>query len=244
MSSTYSAESEDSALDLNGPGCEPSRSAKSTLSAERFLPPDGRELRSTEMSENCVDSTLLLSMSSAEASLAKTSRVQTLESVVGWRASIADYGLNSSALFAKFDPDTSSWRTSQSSVFGGWELLSETWPQSGMTRSGTAYRVRPLAPTTYELASGFLPTPVHSETGYRRTAYSQGGRALSTVVGGPVNPEYQEWMMGFPVGWTDVLLQGTQFTPESRKPSDAQSSNTNKSMRHDAKPCKDDSKEE
>jgi hypothetical protein len=59
-------------------------------------------------------------------------------------------------------------------------------------------------PFTYELASGLLPTPLASETGYRRTLYSQGGAALSTVVGGPVNPNWCEWLMGFPIGWTDL----------------------------------------
>jgi hypothetical protein len=30
------------------------------------------------------------------------------------------------------------------------------------------------------------------------------GRPLSETVGGPVNPTWAEWLMGFPAGWTDV----------------------------------------
>jgi hypothetical protein len=75
-----------------------------------------------------------------------------------------------------------------------------------MTRSGTAYRLRPSAPRIYERASGFWPTPLASETGYRKGAYTQGGKALSTILGGTPSPEFLEWLMGFPLGWTDVEL--------------------------------------
>ncbi len=78
-----------------------------------------------------------------------------------------------------------------------------------MTRSGTAFRLRPSAPRTYVRVSGFLPTPLASETGYRKGAFTQGGKALSTVIGGPANPEYVEWMMGVPSGWTDCACSET-----------------------------------
>ncbi len=126
-----------------------------------------------------------------------------LGSVPAWRASIADYGLSFFVLFAQFSHDTLLWRTSQRCLFTEWAEFSETWPQSGMTRNGRAFRQRPLAPTTYELDNGFLPTPLASETGYRRKQYSQGGWPLSAAIGGPVNPRYAEWMMGLPDEWTD-----------------------------------------
>ena len=142
-----------------------------------------------------------MSTSYAEAFPARTSA--SLEAVPGWRASIQDYGLRSPLPFATFDPATSSWRTRQRSLFGDLEQFSRTWPASGMTRSGTAYRRRPSAPVTYEHAHGLWPTPLATETGWRKKPYSQGGRALSTVIGGPQNPEWTEWLMGFPIGWTD-----------------------------------------
>jgi len=142
-----------------------------------------------------------------------------LESVPAWRASIADSGLSSSVLFATYCPDMSSWRMSQRSLFEGWAELSETWPQSGMTRSGQAYRLPLSVPLTYELASGFLPTPVATDTGHRRTQYSQGGWQLSTAVGGPTNPEYLAWMMGFPPQWSSVEDTGTLSSPRSQRSS-------------------------
>src|SRR5262249_5412685 len=100
---------------------------------------------------------------------------------------------------------------------GGWAKFSETWPMRGTMRNGKASQQQPLAPITYELASGFLPTPLASETGYRKNRYSQGGIALSTVLGGPVNPEFAEWLMGFPIGWTDCESSEIPSSRKSRK---------------------------
>jgi hypothetical protein len=49
-----------------------------------------------------------------------------------------------------------------------------------------------------------VPTPVSDDTGWRRERYPQGGTALSTATGGPLNPQWIEWLMGFPAGWTDL----------------------------------------
>ena len=48
------------------------------------------------------------------------------------------------------------------------------------------------------------PTPVGDDTGHRSQQYSQGGTALSMTVGGQLNPTWVEWLMGFPLGWTDL----------------------------------------
>ena len=153
--------------------------------------------------------------SSQEVFRAKTSL--GLESVAGWRASIADYGLSSSVLFAQFDRDLLSWRTFQRCLFTEWAQLSETWPQSGMTRSGKAFRLRPSVPIIYEHDNGFLPTPLASETGYRKKRFSQGGWPLSAAIGGPVNPRLTEWMMGLPDGWTDLEDSETQSSRRLQK---------------------------
>jgi hypothetical protein len=124
----------------------------------------------------------------------------TLDDVPGLQASAADYGLTSPVSFANFDLASSSWRTCQACLLEGWARFSEIWPRAGMMRSGIAYRLRPLARRTYERESGFLPTPVASET-KRTTPYSQGGQSLSYVLGGRPSQALLEWMMGLPVGW-------------------------------------------
>ena len=79
------------------------------------------------------------------------------------------FGPNTHDSLASFDPATSSWRTSQLSLLGGLDEFSETWPRSGMTRSGTAYRLQPLAPLTGGTASGLWPTPRVSANENRQT---------------------------------------------------------------------------
>ena len=81
------------------------------------------------------------------------------ERVQALRASAAAYGRNTPELLAKFDPDTSSWRTSQLCLDGGLTEFSETWPRSGTMRNGIAYQLPPLVPLTDATASGLLPTP-------------------------------------------------------------------------------------
>ena len=68
-------------------------------------------------------------------------------------------GQRSQASFASYDPPSSSWRTSRVSLDGEWETYSETWPASGMTRSGTAYRRPSSVPPIYATGSGLWHTP-------------------------------------------------------------------------------------
>jgi len=48
------------------------------------------------------------------------------------------------------------------------------------------------------------PTPVADDTSHRKEKYAQGGTALSTQAGGKLNPIWVEWLMGWPLGWTDL----------------------------------------
>ena len=96
-------------------------------------------------------------MSSAAASPARTSALQ--DRAAALKASAAAYGQNTPDLLARFDPLTSSWKTSQHSLDGGLTAFSETWPRSGTMRNGIAYRLPPLARPIGGTASGLWPTP-------------------------------------------------------------------------------------
>ena len=155
---------------------------------------------------------------SAEGSRARISASRVLERVSV--ASAADYGRNTPELWATFDRATSSWRTSALSLLGGCPLFSETLPRSGMTRSGTLYRLRPLTRLIYASASGssrtMLPTPRAAE--YKGTGpigsashshrlsrgYLDATIQDHTGVSGQLSPRFVEWMMGFPDGWTEI----------------------------------------
>lgn len=105
------------------------------------------------------------SMSSAAASPAKTSQSPAREQ--GSTEPARVFGPSTHDSLASFDPDTSSWRTSQLSLLGGLDEFSGTWPRSGMTRNGTAYQRAPLAPLTGGTASGLLPTPAANPAGWQ-----------------------------------------------------------------------------
>ena len=47
------------------------------------------------------------------------------------------------------------------------------------------------------------PTP-HANCGNGLGEHGTGGQNLQTVVGGALNPQWVEWLMGFPIGWTDL----------------------------------------
>jgi hypothetical protein len=160
------------------------------------------------------------------------------------KESEADCGPNTSALFARYDPATSSWRTSQRCLETGWEQFSATWPRAGLTLSGNAYRLRPLVPLISATGFGYLPTPDRSMgdlrggltrdkdalTCYRKvtTGRRPSGANIGSSLrwcpeyirewlrtGGDINPEWIEVLMGFPIGWTAVA---DLETPSSQTP--------------------------
>ena len=96
-----------------------------------------------------------------------------------------DSGHNSTDSFATYDRATSSWKTSQGSLFEGWIEYSETWPQRGMMRNGRCYpqpmSERPISAN----GSGLLPTP-KAEYGGLRTPDGKRGADLQDKV---INPE-------------------------------------------------------
>jgi len=106
-----------------------------------------------------IDYTLMESslMSSAEAFPARTS--VSPERVPALAVSDPACGQSSPGSLARYDPATCSWRTSQLSLFGGLTEFSETWPRSGMMRSGRLYPRHPWAPRTAASASGLWRTP-------------------------------------------------------------------------------------
>jgi hypothetical protein len=91
-------------------------------------------------------------ISSAAGSPARTSALQ--ETAQALRASAAAYGRSTPELLARFDPDTSSWRTSQLCLDGDLTEFSETWPRSGLVVAGTVSLPLPSGHRIVEIESG------------------------------------------------------------------------------------------
>lgn len=86
--------------------------------------------------------------------------------------------------FATYDPVTSSWRTSQPSLFSGsLPEQSVTWPTSGTWDRGGAYAHPTSVPRTAGTgASSLLPTPMARDGRGRSFPSRQGGAALLDVL--------------------------------------------------------------
>jgi len=124
------------------------------------------------------------------------------------------YGLGSVTPLAYYDQSSRSWKMfGDISLWGELPSL-ENLPPSGMTRNGVLYQRPDWEPhiDANELLS--WPTPLagswHS-TGHRKilqrrvddgTLTEQQAKDLSN--GGKTNPAFHEWLMGFPIGWTDL----------------------------------------
>lgn len=110
-----------------------------------------------------------------------------LAPLVDERASVGssqDSGLNFIGSFASYDLATQSWRTAQTSWLTdtGWTLLSGSWPQSGMTRSGIAYPLPPLVPRTKENGFSLWPTLDRPNGGRGIPQMAElSGRTITTV---------------------------------------------------------------
>lgn len=108
---------------------------------------------------------------------------------------------------AKYDPDTSSWRTAQCSLLEDFNESLETLPRSGMTRSGLLWELPMLEQITKETEFGsLLPTPTahNSKEGAYPSEYDRKTPTLATHAGGKLNPMWIEWLMGWPINWTDL----------------------------------------
>lgn len=146
--------------------------------------------------------------------------------------------------FASYDPATQSWKTYPDISLWDSEPYKASWPRSGMSLDGIAYQLPPSAPRTSATESSlsqhgtmlWTPTAKANQTapsslkrqrlfpapdaneGNRgvnpRSGLRKNGPHLVDVLNGRPNPMWVEWLMGFPIGWTD--LEDSE-TPSSHK---------------------------
>lgn len=104
------------------------------------------------------------------------------EAAQGSTASAPDSGEKWRASLARFDRDTSSWRTVQHSLLGGSESSSVTWPRSGMTADGRCYLRPTSAPRICAKGSGFWPTPTTQDNAQVAGQYKN-PKSVTTLAG-------------------------------------------------------------
>ena len=107
----------------------------------------------------------------------------------------------------KFNQLTLSLKTPLCSALEDSVLSSKTLPHWGTMLNGECYHQAPLALITREPECGsLLPTPTchNAKEGAYPAEYTRKTPTLATHVGGKIHPKFTEWMMGWPLGWTDL----------------------------------------
>ena len=113
------------------------------------------------------------------------------------------------AWLAKYDQHLCSWKTPQPSLFEDSEPCFETWPKWGLMLRGVCYPQPTSALHTCANESGLwlgTPTKAMSE---RSKEFKTPGLTPAEFVrtlpgGGQLNPAWVEWLMGWPIGHTDL----------------------------------------
>jgi hypothetical protein len=134
----------------------------------------------------------------------------------------AGSGPTSTAFSARFDPDSCSWKTSQTSLELGCPESSVTWPLSGWMRNGRCYERQTLERPISGDGCLFLPTPTARDWKgpTRHGGGDHGGPSLPSALGQTsriLNPRFVEWMMGLPLGWSSCDSSATESS-HSRQP--------------------------
>ncbi len=157
------------------------------------------------------------STASAEVSPVKTSRQQAKARASTERE--AGYGASSRVLLARYDRDTRSWKTPQCSLIEDSGECLETFPKSGTMRGGVLWELTMWAHPTVARESGFwrIPTPLASD-GSKQQANSKVRHLRKSKFGARMRsvpywilknynmrctPTMTEWLMGYPISWTD-----------------------------------------
>jgi hypothetical protein len=147
-------------------------------------------------------------MLSAEDSLAKTFQAQGGGQELMGKEVV--YGNKCPESLAKYDLTTSSWRTHQCLLFEESTECLEIFSRWGMMQNGELYplQIATLHMTEKEFGSEVFYTPTArdwkgmSGKGFRERHGEK--KNLADFLGGVPNPEFSEWLMGWPIGWTDL----------------------------------------
>lgn len=163
----------------------------------------------------CSDVRMLsLADSPARIYLSQDGKRESTETVAVYGASLSD----SSSKAAQ-----NGWSSRTSLTPGGAGCPGCGAISQGSDTPACRFECEPLTwePPTSVPESSLLPTPTASSYGSCRGGGSgRVGKWRKSLDGlGIKNPEYREWMMGYPIGWTAIELSGTPSSRKSRSSS-------------------------
>ena len=144
------------------------------------------------------------SMSSQEVSPVKTCLQQ--EKAQDLMENAQDSGEKWQGSFAKYDQNTHSLRTHQCSLFEDSTEYCATLPKWGSMRTGECWELPMLELNIKETEFGLWPTPTTPSGGGNCGGSGAYKNAIKngTHIPHSINPNLYEWLMGWPIGWTDL----------------------------------------
>ena len=158
---------------------------------------------------------------SVEDSPART--FHQLVRVQGLEAKEVGYGNIWQELFMKFNQDTFLLKTHHCLWEMDLQLSSVILPQWGMMQDGVFWEQMILGVITHARDAGYWPTPLKSEgpggqqmkltdaiaiaEGFKPRYFNLDGMEGRQAFTGKVNSEWAKWLMGWPMGWTDVSTE-------------------------------------
>ena len=177
-----------------------------------------------------------------EDSHARTSQLQEME--MDSMENEAECGEKWHGLLAKFDQDTHSWRTAQCSLLEDLNESLETLPKWGMTANGLLWELPMLARHTKGTESGLWRTPDTGGGGNQKQlsegkTHRASGSAIQIRLAdqvknphlwpsnakngqqqiiGSLNPMWVEWLMGWPIGFTELKPSEMDKSPSVQLP--------------------------
>lgn len=162
-----------------------------------------------------------------------------LEQGKGLKESEAGYGAKWQELYVRYDQSTHSWKTHRCLWEEDLPWFLVTLPKWGLMQNGVCWELTKLEHRTRENAAGLWPTPVKTDgfaVGWCLTSierkekgecrpsgakigsglkyFRKTGRYLSN---GYPNPALTEWLMGWPIRWTDLQPQATDKSHNARR---------------------------
>jgi hypothetical protein len=115
----------------------------------------------------------------------------------------ADCGKKCGEWFAKFDPNSCSWKTRQCSLFEDWGKFSVTWPRWGMMSRGECFPLPMLEHDTSVKESGSWDTPVCHDWKVGKNGQGLGAECQRRFGARP-HPNFSEGLMGWPISWSEL----------------------------------------
>lgn len=146
-----------------------------------------------------------------------------LEKEKGLKVKEAASGGRWHGLSMKYDRSTSLLKTHHCLFEEDLQVSSVILPKWGMMQDGVFLVRMTLEDTISGKDAGYWPTPLKEEgpggkhkkltdavaiaEGYKPRYYKEAGTEDRAAFTGKVNPEWAEWLMGWPMGWTNVLQE-------------------------------------